>query len=55
MINVIKEKNAMQDLIRKAIEGLNQSDRYDLDQSALRQNDKQTQVDFEKINSSINK
>ena len=47
-INIIKEKNAMQELIKKAIEGLNQSDRYDLDQTALRLNDKQTQVDFER-------
>ena len=45
----------MKDLIKKAIEGLNQNGRVDLNQLVINPNDKQTQFDFEKINDSVNK
>jgi hypothetical protein len=45
----------MKDLIKKAIEGLNQNGRVDFNQLVINPNDKQTQVDFEKINESVKK
>ena len=49
----LEEKEAMKELIQKALDGLNQSGRVDLDKLNLNQNDKTTQVDFELIKNSI--
>lgn len=47
------EKEAMKELIQKALEGLNQSGRIELEKFSLNPNDKTTQVDFEQIKNSI--
>lgn len=43
----------MKELIQKALEGLNQSGRIELEKFSLNPNDKTTQVDFEQIKNSI--
>jgi hypothetical protein len=43
----------MKELIQKALDGLNQSGRIDLEKLNINPNDKTTQVDFEQIKNSI--
>jgi hypothetical protein len=53
---VIKEKEAMKELIQKALDGLNQSGRIDIEKfniTNINPNEKTTQVDFEQIKNSI--
>lgn len=53
MFKIKIEKEAMKELIQKALDGLNQSGRIDLDKINFNPNDKTTQVDFELIRNSI--
>lgn len=46
----IAEKEAMKELIQKALKGLNQSGRIELDENQLNKNE---MVDFDKINDSV--